>query len=75
MRTTVDIEDDLLLAVKAVAHRRRVPLGRVISELIRKSIVDSDAAGTRNGVPQVPVQPGSRAVTPELVRRLLHADP
>jgi hypothetical protein len=70
MRTTLDIDDDVLLAVKALSRQRRVTAGRLISELARKSLVGRPANRMRNGVPLFPVQPGAPVVTLELVNRL-----
>ena len=43
MRTTLDIDEDVLLAAKAMARRQRRSAGSVISELARKGL-------TGNGV-------------------------
>lgn len=72
VRTTLDIEDDVLLAVKAVAERSQQTAGQVASSLLRKALQAGDAAvpARRNGVPLFPVKPGSAVVTMELVNRL-----
>ena len=44
MRTTIDIEDDVLAAAKEMARRQRVSAGTVISRLLREAM--SGAAGT-----------------------------
>ena len=71
MRTTVDLDDDVLLAVKSLSRQRHVSAGRLLSEMARQSMT---ATGTkrqeRNGVPIFPVQPGAGIVTMELVNRL-----
>lgn len=38
MRTTLDIDDDLLAAAKAMARRQRTSAGRVVSDLMRKGL-------------------------------------
>jgi hypothetical protein len=38
MRTTVDLDDDVLLAVKERARRERRPAGEVLSELARTAL-------------------------------------
>ena len=38
VRTTLAIDDDVLLAAKAIAQQRNRPVGEVISELARKSL-------------------------------------
>lgn len=37
MRTTIDIEDDVLFAAKEIARREKKSLGQVISELARRA--------------------------------------
>jgi hypothetical protein len=37
MRTTLDIEDDVLFAAKEIARREKKSLGQVISELARRA--------------------------------------
>lgn len=70
MRTTLDVEDDVLYAVKEIARRRRLSVGKVLSDLARQALVRSGSAEVRNGVPLFPVQPGAGVVTAELVRQL-----
>jgi hypothetical protein len=70
MRTTVDIEEDVLLAARELARRRGVSLGRALSELARQGLARAEAEGTRNGVPLFPVGAEARIVTPELVNQL-----
>jgi hypothetical protein len=70
MRTTVNVEDDVLLAVRKIAARRGVSIGTVLSDLVRQALSQRDAATTRNGVPLFPVQSGAGIVTLELVNEL-----
>ena len=39
MRTTIDIDDDVLAAAKELAHRQKVSAGKVVSQLLRASLV------------------------------------
>ncbi len=39
MRTTLDIEDDVLLAAKETARRSKLSIGAVISDLARRSLL------------------------------------
>lgn len=54
MRTTIDIEDDVLAAAKEMASRQRVSAGTVISRLLREAmsgasgIEQSSAGGLRS---------------------------
>ncbi len=43
MRTTLDIEDDVLLAAKEAARRQKVSVGAVISDLARRSLLQRSA--------------------------------
>lgn len=71
MRTTLDIDDDVLALARARADRERVSIGRVISELARAGLQRPAAApATRNGLPVLPNAHTARTVTPELVSQL-----
>jgi hypothetical protein len=70
MRTTIDLEEDVLLAAKELARQRGVSIGKVISELARQALMPSEASALRNGIPLFPVRAGAAVVTPELVRQL-----
>lgn len=70
MRTTVDLEEDILLAAREIARQRRTTLGRVLSDLARQALAPRLPAATKHGLPVFPVQPEAGVVTPELVNRL-----
>jgi len=70
MRTTVDIDEDVLLATREIARRRGISMGQVLSDLARQALSASGGATTRNGLPLFPVAAGAGVVTPELVNRL-----
>ena len=70
MRTTLDIDDDVLLAVKTLSRARHVPAGRLLSDLARKTLTPTAKERERNGVPLFPVTRGGALVTMELVNRL-----
>lgn len=71
MRTTLSIEDDVLAAAKELAARQGKSVGEVISSLAREALRPKKSAKrTRNGVPLLPVRPGTPRVTLELVNRL-----
>ena len=62
MRTTVDIDDDVLQAAKELAEARRSTAGKILSELARKGLEPSRTAGrVRNGVPLMPRQAAGTA--------------
>lgn len=72
MRTTLDIEDDVLQAAKELADRSGRTTGKVLSELARRGLVTpkGQAGPTRfrNGVPVLPSR--GELVTLEHVQRL-----
>jgi hypothetical protein len=71
MRTTLAIDDDVLIAAKGLAVRQQKSLGEVISALARQALHPSvPHEKTRNGVPLLPLRPGAVPVTPELVNQL-----
>mgnify|MGYP000992204603 CR=1 FL=1 len=70
MRTTVDLEEDVLLAAKEIAKQRGTTLGRVLSDLARRALTPEPATATKHDIPLFPVQPGAGVVTLELVNRL-----
>ncbi len=71
MRTTLTIDDDVLIAAKTLAARQNRGLGEVISALSRQALKPA-ATGrkARNGVPLLPVRAGTAPVTLELVNEL-----
>lgn len=71
MRTTLAIDDDILLAAKEIAANRGTTAGQVISELARRALEPRRSPRVRNGVPLMPRRPkGSRRPTMDLVNRL-----
>lgn len=70
MRTTLAIDDDVLVVAKAMADQQNRSLGEVISDLARKSLRNPQAKSQRNGVPLLGVKPGSSVVTQDIVNRL-----
>ena len=47
MRTTIDIDDDLLAATKELARKEGSTAGRVVSRLLRDSLTGAPAASAR----------------------------
>ncbi len=70
MRTTLEIDDDVLAAARELAEHGKTTMGRVVSDLIRQALTrPSDAPLTqRNDFWVLPKRGG--IVTTELVRRL-----
>ena len=71
MRTTLDVDDDVLQAAKEIAVNRGTTAGRVLSDLARKALQPAESTEIRNGVPLMPRRPkGSPPITMEMVNRL-----
>ena len=70
MRTTIAIDDDVLVAARAIADHEHRTLGSVISDLARKALDRPQPHGTRNGVPLLSASPGKAPVTLEIVNAL-----
>ena len=71
MRTTLDIDDDVLQAAKELAAARRVSAGQILSELARKALAPGRNVRVRNGVPLMPRRPkGAPKLTMQLVNTL-----
>ncbi|MCA9865142.1 MAG: CopG family transcriptional regulator [Anaerolineae bacterium] len=70
MRTTLDLDEDILSAAKEIAHRRGESIGRVLSELAREALTQQTATTNRNGIPLFPVREQATLVTLELVNQL-----
>jgi len=47
MRTTIDIEDDVLFAAKDLARREKKTAGQIISELARKGLAGAVTSTAR----------------------------
>lgn len=75
MRTTLDIDDDILQAAKELAQVERKTAGQVISELVRKALtrpenrLDLSKIEIVDGIPILPSR--GAVVTKELVDRLI----
>ena len=75
MRTTIDIDDELLLTVKEIAKQRKTTAGGVVSSLLRESLQPKNFnLEYRNGIPLLPRRPSGPVVTAELVNRLRDED-
>jgi hypothetical protein len=71
MRTTLDVDADVLQAAKEIAANRRTTAGKVLSDLARKALEPTETRRVRNGVPLMPRLPkGSPRITMEDVNRL-----
>jgi len=60
MRTTLDIDDDVLQAAKELASAHRKTAGQMLSELARQALLPAAVRSVRNGVPVLPRRPAGR---------------
>lgn len=60
MRTTLDLDEDVLQAAKELAVARRTTAGKVLSELARKALTRAESPHVRNGVPLLPRRAADR---------------
>jgi hypothetical protein len=70
MRTTLDLEEDVLLAAKEIAKQRGNTVGRVLSDLARQALTRQAPVSRKHGLPLFPVQPDAGVITLELVNHL-----
>ena len=72
MRTTLDIDDDILQAAKEIAATEGRTAGKVLSELARKGLTPvRQKVRVRNGVPLLPLPaPGTPPMTMKRVNEL-----
>jgi hypothetical protein len=76
MRTTLNLDDDVIETAKVLASRKGQSLGVVVSELIRQAVQPTaKAPAKRNGIPLFPVARGAHPVTPGIVAELLDETP
>ena len=76
MRTTLNIDQDILWAAKELAAQRGVPVGRVVSDLARQALSPQvDRLEERNGVPILPPRADSRPVSLAAVNSLRDDEP
>lgn len=70
VRTTLEIDDDVVAAARELAVAERRSLGSVVSELARRGLTPArvEAEGE---LPVIRVPPGTPALTPDMVRRAL----
>jgi predicted transcriptional regulator len=74
MRTTLDIDDDVLAAAKELAKARDSTAGRVISDLARQALTEQTAREPqyRGGFRLLP--PTEKIVTSEMIQKWLDED-
>ncbi|HEY7299155.1 MAG TPA: CopG family transcriptional regulator [Xanthobacteraceae bacterium] len=75
MRTTLEIDDDVLAAAKDLAAASNTTAGRVISDLARQALtrtLDVEELPVRDGFPVLPRT--GKVITVEFINKLLEED-
>lgn len=67
MRTTLNLDDDLLLAARSIARQRGESLGTVVSRLLREALAPDRDLAYEMDVPVFVVREGAAPITPEMV--------
>lgn len=73
MRTTLEIDDEVVAAAKELAAIEGRSLGSVVSDLVRKGLTPAKV-DAEDGLPVIRVPAGSTPITPEMVRKALDED-
>lgn len=73
MRTTLELDDDVVNAARDLAREEGKSIGTVVSDLARRGLMPArvDYDGKR---PVIRAPVGAPAITPEMVRRALDED-
>jgi hypothetical protein len=72
VRTTINIDDDVLDVTRAIARAERRALGAVVSDLVRRGLVpDQPGIDQEDGFPVFRVRPGTAPITDEMVQGAL----
>lgn len=75
MGTHVTIDDDVVIAAKALAREQHRSVGEVVSDLARRSLPAEQRIIYRNGIPLLPARNAGAKVTLEMVNALRDAEP
>ncbi len=70
MRTTLNLEDDVFDLVKRYADERSLPMGKAVSDLVRRGLTTPRPTRVVNGFHVVVLPPDSQPVTAEDVQKL-----
>jgi hypothetical protein len=70
MRTTLNLEDDVLTILREYAETRSLPLGTAASELMRRGASNPTPTRMVNGFVIFDIAPGGPKITSERVKEL-----
>jgi hypothetical protein len=68
MRTTVDLDDDVLVAARAIARGKRISLGKALSDLARRGLAPTPPSEVGpDALPVFDVPPDAPPITEDMV--------
>lgn len=73
MRTTLDIDDQLLAIARVRAREKGISLGAAVSEIMRRGL-EVRRTRTKRGFPVFEAPPGTPIITDEMVARYRDED-
>ena len=71
MRTTINLDEDVLRAVRSLARERGSSLGDVVSALVREALRPPRTTAYEGDFPVFRVKEGAPPITPEMVESAL----
>jgi hypothetical protein len=74
MRTTLDIDDDLLAIARVRAREKGMSIGAAVSDMMRRGL-ELPVRRSRRGFPVFELPPGAPVITAETVARYRDDDP
>jgi len=74
MRTTLNLEDDVLSLGRSLAQARKISLGEAVSYLARRGATAQPSFEFKNGFPVFIVSPGTPPFGPEEIERAQEED-
>lgn len=74
MRTTVDLDEDILQVAKHLAQEQEQSLGRVLSDIVRRALEPERINPQRGAIPILPRKAGAQPVTSQAVKELLEKE-
>ncbi len=74
MRTTLDIDDNLLAIARVRAREKGISIGAAVSEMMRRGL-EMPRTRSRRGFPVFQPPPGAPIITDEVVARYRDDDP
>jgi len=73
VRTTLDIDDDVIVAARELARDEKRSIGAIVSDLARRGLTPARVE-REHGRPVIHSPAGDPPITPEMIRRALDED-